>query len=266
MANAALLIDNLAENAAIGASSQALTMPASKLKTPHPSERWRSLSPADWFVADKGAAIAADTIFIGGLTCGANATVRLRLSSIDATGIAGDILDTGMVANLASPAFDLEYEAFLWLLSAPAAWRYTRFDIADPDGTYVEAGCLVEGVREAFTYNFAPGDTVQHVDRSRVSPTASGLTLTWDDNSFRRLGLSFNAVTTAQRYGVVERLDRVKGRKRNVLLITDPASENLPRDSIFGLVTDQTPVAFSNAFAVDGKPLFGKQLRIDERI
>lgn len=266
MANAALVIDNLAESAMIGASSQELTMPVSLLRTPTPSQRWRSLSPADWFVADKGAAIAADTVLLSGLTCGVNALVRLRLSSIDATGVAGDILDTGPIASGASPAFDIEYRAFLWLLSAPAAWRYTRFDIADPDADYVEAGCLVEGVREAFTYNFAPGDTIQHVDRSRVSPTASGITMTWDDNSFRRLGLSFNAVTSAQRYGLIERLDRVKGRKRNVLLITDPDSENLPRDSILGLVTEQTPVAFSNAFAVDGRPLFGKQLRIDERI
>ncbi|MBR0855495.1 hypothetical protein [Bradyrhizobium liaoningense] len=150
--------------------------------------------------------------------------------------------------------------------SLPASWRYTRFDIADPDAAYVEAGGLVEGAREAFTYNFAPGDTIQHVDRSRVAPTSSGLTLIWDDNIFRRVSLSFNAVTTDQRKGMIERLDRIKGRKRNVLLMTDPDSDNLPRDSIYGLVTDQTPIAFSNAFAVDGKPLFGKQLRIDERI
>lgn len=266
MANASIVLDNVAENATIAASSQVLTMPVSNLKTPHPSRRWRSLSSADWFVADKGAAIAADTVLISGLTCGANAEVRLRLSSIDATGVAGDVLDTGLIASGTGPAFDRDYGAFLWLLSAPAAWRYSRFDISDPDATYVEAGCLVEGLRETFTYNFAPGDTLQHVDRSRVSTTSSGITLTWDDNSFRRLGLTFNAVTSTERYGMIERLDRVKGRKRNVLLITDPDSENLPRDSIYGLVTDQTPVAFSNAFAVDGKPLFGKQLRIDERL
>jgi hypothetical protein len=36
----------------------------------------------------------------------------------------------------------------------------------------------------------------------------------------------------------------VCGRRRNVLLMTDTASTNLPRDSIFGLVTDITPVTF----------------------
>ncbi|MFT4117456.1 hypothetical protein [Bradyrhizobium sp.] len=265
MANACLLIDNVAENSVISASSQALTMPASNLKTPHPSQRWRSLDPVGWFISDKGPGLPVDTVLICGLTCSANASVRLRLSSIDASGVAGDVLDSGAIGSGAA-SFDAEYGEFLWLLPAPLVWRYTRFDISDTDADYVEAGCLVEGVRESFKYNFAGGDTIQHVDRSRVSPTSSGMTLTWDDNTFRRANLSFNAVTTDQRYGLIERLDRVKGRKRNVLLITDPESDNLARDSIYGLVTDQTAIAFSNAFAVDGKPLFGKQLRIDERI
>ncbi|MBR0855494.1 hypothetical protein [Bradyrhizobium liaoningense] len=118
MANAALLIDNLAETAVIAASSQALTMPASNLKTAHPSQRWRSLNPADWFVSDKGAALAGDTVLVCGLTCGGNAQVRLRLSSIDASGAAGDVLDTGTITTGMVPAFDVGYGAFLWLLAA----------------------------------------------------------------------------------------------------------------------------------------------------
>jgi hypothetical protein len=79
--------------------------------------------------------------------------------------------------------------------------------------------------------------------------------------SFRRVALSLDWVSARQRRGVIQRLDRVKGRKRNVLLITDPDSDNLPRDSVYGLVTDQTPVSFGPVFDI-----FGKQLRIDERI
>lgn len=265
MANAAIVIDNNADNGTVGASSQALTMPASNLRTPHPSERWRSLSNTDWFVLDKGSAIAADTVMVCGLTCGPNATVRLRLSSIDATGVVGDVADSGVLAN-GGANFDVLYGCFVYQLPSPMPSRYLRFDIADPDAGFVEAGCVLDGLAESFAYNFAPGDSVQHVDRSRISPTSSGMTLVWDDNTFRRLSLSFNSITWAQRYGVIERLDRVKGRKRNVLLLTDPASTNLPRDSIYGLVTDQTPITFAQAYGSDGKPLFGKQLRIDERI
>jgi hypothetical protein len=260
MANCSILIDNLADDGTVAASSQELTMPASNLKTPHPSIRWRSRSSADWFVLDKGSVRVADIVMVGGLTCGPNATVRLRLSSIDAAGVAADILDTGPIAN-GDRHFDIEYGSFVWQLAAPDAWRYQRFDISDPDADFVQAGSVVDGLSDTFQYNFAPGGSIQHVDRSRVAGTSSGITLTWDDNTFRRIDLSFDWVTAAQRYGVIERLDRVKGRKRNVLLITDPESDNLPRDSIYGLVTEQTPINFGPVFDI-----FGKQLRIDERI
>jgi hypothetical protein len=260
MANAALVIDNNAQNGIVSASSQVLTLPASNLKTPHPSERWRSLTAADWIMLDKGASVSSDTVALFGLTCGANATARLRLSSIDASGAAGDILDTGVLA-VGAASFSVDYASFVYRLPAPAAWRYTRIDLADPDAAYVEAGCLLDGLSESFAYNFVPGGSIQVVDRSRVAPTSSGMTLTWDDNQFRRVDLTFQWVSETQRYGLIERLDRVCGRRRNVLLMTDTASTDLPRDSIFGLVTDITPVTFGVIF-----DLFGKQLRIDERI
>jgi hypothetical protein len=260
MANAALVISNNADAATVGASSQVLTLPASNLKTPHPSERWRSLNSADWIVLDKGAAIMGDTVALFGLTCGVNATIRLRLSTIDGSGGAGDVLDTGALST-GDPSFDVDYASFVHRLATPAAWRYARFDIDDPDADFVEAGCILDGLSESFAYNFAAGGSIQEVDRSRVTATSSGMTLTWDDNGFRRVDLSFQWVTEAQRYGLIRRLDRVCGRRRNVLLMTDTDSADLPRDSIYGLVTDITPVTFGVIF-----DLFGKQLRIDERI
>jgi hypothetical protein len=260
MGSAAIVIDNNVDNATVGASSQALTMPVSNLQTPHPSERWRSLTNSDFFVVNKGAALTGDTVMICGLTCGPNATVRARLSSIDATGAAGDVLDTGLLAS-GDSRFDVEYGMFVCRLPQPAASQYLRFDISDPDATFVEAGCALDGLAEDFDINFSPGGTFQYVDLSRVSKVASGMTLTWDDVTFRRIDLSFDWVTASQRYGVVERLDRVKGTKRNILLLTNPASDHLPRDTIYGLVTDQTTIPFSAILE-----FFSKELRIDERI
>jgi hypothetical protein len=64
-----------------------------------------------------------------------------------------------------------------------------------PTPTYVEAGCLLDGLSESFAYNFVPGGSIQVVDRSRVAPTSSGMTLTWDDNQFRRVDLTFQWVS-----------------------------------------------------------------------
>ena len=257
MANAALVLDNNAEGGRVTASTQALTTPASNLLTPHPSQRWRSLSGAASLVIDKGTASAGDAVGLFGLTGSSAMTARLRLSSIDATGAAGDVTDTGALAS-DGVNFDV--------LPAPASYRYLRFALNDAGASFVEAGCILDGLKETFTYNFVPGATVQWVDRSRIAGTSSGKTLSWQDNKFRRANLSFESVTTAQRDGLIERLDRDKGKTKNVLLILDIASSKLARDAIYGLVSDPAPIAFGRALDVAGNPLFAKQLRIDERI
>lgn len=241
-------------------------MPASNLLTPHTTDRWRSLNNSDYFVLNKGASILSDTFMAGRLTCGPNSTARLRLSSADSSGAAGDVLDTGPIAANVSRYFDAGYEgaynAFVYRLPSPAAWHYARFELTDPDAAYVEAGFAVDGLSEVFDYNFAKsGSSIQEVDRSRVTPTSAGLTLTWQDNSFRRLDLNFDWVSERQRNGMIARLERVKGRHSNVLLLTNTDETNLPRAAIFGLVTDQTPVSFGAA-----QKIYGKQLRIDERL
>lgn len=260
MANAALLTDNHALAGGVSASSQALAMPASNLLTPHPSERWRSLMPEAFFVLDKGSLRTADTVMVKGLTIGPNATIRLRLSSVDGDGAAGDVFDSGSIVS-GSVNLDCEYFAAVWLLPTPAIWRYTRVDIVDPDADAVEAGCIVDGLREAFAHNFAPGGSVQFVDRSRVATSAAGLSLVWPDNWYRKIDFNFEWVVTEQRYGLIERMDRINGRRLNVLLIADTASSNLARDSFYGLVTDLTPITFAQAVEI-----YGKQLRIDERL
>lgn len=256
----ALVIENLATDGSITASSQELTMPASQVLTAQPSERWRSLSNSAYLILDKGALSSADTIMLGGLTCGENATVRLRLSTVDSTGAAGDIYDSGTIAD-GDPTFDVDYRTFLTLLDAPASYRYVRFDIADPDADYVEAGSILDGLSEMLNFNFVPGGTIQWNPRDRVEKTASGKTLIWPDNKFRSVALSFDFVEEAQRYGLFETLDRDKGVSTNILLMTDVDSTNLPRDSIFGLMTEVTPNGFTPIFGV-----FSKPLKIEERI
>lgn len=256
----ALVVDNLALNGFVSASSQVLTMPASELLTPHTTNRWRSLTNSDYLLVNKGSSILADTFMAGQLTCGPRSTARLRLSTSDSSGAAGDVLDTGPIAN-GTQHFDVGYTGFVYRLPAPAAYQYVRFELFDPDAPFVEAGFAVDGLSEVFDYNFAPGSSIQDVDRSRVTPTSAGLTLTWPDNTFRRLDLHFDWVSQRQRNGMIARLDRVKGRHSSVLLLTNTSDSNLPRAAIYGLVTDQTPVTFGAATNI-----YGKQLRIDERL
>jgi hypothetical protein len=261
MGNAALLTKNLLDvPATVTASSQESFMAANTLQTPHVSERWRSVGNSAFFVADKQNTGVADTVMIRGLTAGVNSTVRLRLSSSDSSGAAGDVLDTGDVTT-GNANFDLGYGAFIYVLDAAQAWRYLRFDIFDPDGTYVEAGAICAGVRTQFTYNFSAGASVGWVDRSKTTETAGGQTQVWVDNTYRTISLNFNTVSEAQRYGLIEEVDRVNGQHSNVLFILDSTSTNLARDSIWGLVKDLTPVTQPQVIR-----LFGKTISINERL
>lgn len=261
MGNAAIVLDNFADDSTLAASSQALAMPASNLLTPHPSERWRSLTSPAYFVMDQGSVLAGDTVMICGLTAGANATAQLRLSSVDPTGAAGDIYDSGVV-SAGSATFDVDYGAFIALLNAPASWRYVRFDLDDPDQTYVEAGLIFAGLRTVFDFNFSPAASAQYVDRSRIAVTAAGQTQVWPDNTFRRLDLPLEWVSAAQRFGVIEQLDRSTGMRKNLVLILDVASSFLARDCLLGTITDITPVTYVTTLA----DIFGKQLKFDERL
>jgi hypothetical protein len=145
-------------------------------------------------VLDKGARSPADTVGLFGLTCGDNATgpaaavVDRRHRASPATS------STPARSPVGAASFSVDYASFVYRLPAPASWRYTRIDLADPDAGFVEAGCLLDGLSESFTYNFVPGGSIQVVDRSRVAPTSSGMTLTWDDNQFRRVDLTFQWV------------------------------------------------------------------------
>jgi hypothetical protein len=261
MANAAIAGGNLV--AAVSATSQELLMAASNLLTPHAEERWRSKSGADAFVCDLGSPKALDTVAVRGVTAGAAATVRVRVSSSDASGLAGDLYDSS-----AGPAasFDADYDAIVALLAEPVTGRYVRVDIADPGAAYVEAGVAFVALRWAFTTNFSYGWQVQWVDRSTTQESRGGQTLTWRDNRYRKLQLDFKFVTAAERYGVVERIDRDNGLCDSVLVIIDTASANLARDSILGVSIDVTPVVQPDpVFDGDG-PLFSKSYQIKERL
>ena len=255
MASAAVGYLNLADAGTVTAvSSQATTMPATNVQNVHVQRRWRSLVNSANFVIDLGASKSVDTVGVFGMTMSASGTIRIRLSTSDATGAAGDAYDSGVVAVVSS------YNAHVSLVTAPVTARYFRADLSDAAATYVEAGRVFIGVRTPLTYNFAYGWQKGFVDRSIKSKTRGGQTQVWLDNHYRILDVTFSTVTRAQRNAVVEDIDRINGQSTDVLFIIDPASSVPARDSIWGLITDATPVVQSY-FGV-----FSKQYKIEERL
>ncbi len=82
---------------------------------------------------------------------------------------------------------------------------------------------------------------------------------------YRVVNLSFEYVTERQRLGFVEEIDRVNGTHEDVLLITRSDSDNLGRDTIWGLISDLDPITQPLAWINDA-PAYGKTYRITERL
>lgn len=262
MANAAIANINLADAGTVSASSQISSLPASNLLQSDVETRWRSNTNSDFFVSDLLSRVSLDSIFVPGLTGGSNTTVRARVSSVDSSGLAGDLYDSN---SDATANFDANYDAFAAMLSAPVSGRYVRIDISDPDAAFVEAGRIIVCLRTSFTYNYGYGWQIQWEDRSTSAESRGGQDLTWIDSKRRHVTVEFKWVTTTQRYSVVEVIDRDNGVHKDVLLILDTASANLARDCIFGLIESQTPIVQPDpVFASDG-PLYSKQYVVKER-
>lgn len=263
MGNAAISGINIAASGTISASSQELSLPASSLLAAGGETRWRSKTNNDFCVT--GLLSSFDTILITGVTAGVNATIRVRVSSADISGAAGDLYDVTVTQSDAvvagAPRFDANYDAVACLIGSVVS-GYVRFDTFDPDASFVEAECLNVRRCTQFTYNYGYGWQIQYEDRSTSQESRAGSDLIWLDNKRRHVTVDFKWIATTQRYGVVEEIDRDNGLHATVLLILDTASTNLARDSIVGLIKDQTPIVQPDpVFAEDG-PLFAKQYLI----
>ncbi|MGE0290343.1 MAG: hypothetical protein AB7I42_24835 [Bradyrhizobium sp.] len=248
---AAVLHDNLADDAAVLAGTQVVTTPATMVQNEHVARKWRSRLSSDYLLFDFGASTAIDTVAAIGLTA---TTCRVRLSTADSSGAAGDAWDTGVVA------VDQGYLQVIALGEATASGRYLRIDLVNAAGDYVECGRVAAGVRSTFTYNFAFGWGRAWVDPSLRTKTRGGQTQISREENYRTLELPFEIVSTDDRHGFVETMDRVNGLSTDVLFVTDDGSANLARDSVWGLVADVSPVTqpFFDTFA--------KTYRIEERL
>jgi len=247
MARAAILYRNLADEGAVTASSWIAAAPPATLQDPHTTRRWKgrngdaesiTLSFSSAQLIDTVALIKCDGVFAGDQrTLSAAATRRVRIASADPTGVAGDLYDSGTAAGRIDPA----YAALIELLDAPVSAIAVRIDLAESGAEALLAGRLVVGRREAFAFNFAFGWSFGFADLSRLKKSAGGQTFIDRDDRYRLLNVSFEWVNSAQRFGVVQEADRLNGISQDVLFVTNPKSDNLGRDSVWGLMQDLSP-------------------------
>lgn len=251
MATAAIGYINLADAGTLAASSATLLAPISNVQQPDVGRVWQGAAGgADHFVCDLGSAQSINAIALMGL---AAATIRVRISATDSSGQAGELYDSGSIA------VDQSYLQHLTYLTNAMNGRYIRVDLAN-GSTDVEAGRLFVGAITSFGINFSWGWQRASVDRSIRVETDGGQTVTRRRTAPRTLDLTFDFLSESEANGFVESIDLTNGLDDDVLFVLDTASTNLPRDFLWGLLTEMTPV--SNTF-VD---IYSKQFKIKQRL
>lgn len=258
---AKILYDNLADATATtitASTALTLTPVQQRLQNPHVGRKWRSTGNAEYIIADLGSSQSIDTVALLGVS-GSDPTTRIRLSTADASGAAGDAHDSGA----ATGRIDSGYGDLIYLLPAAASGRYVRIDVSEGGVDYIEVGRLVIGLLTELTLNYALGWSRQWVDRSRKTEGRGGQTFFDEEDSYRVLDVTFDALTEAERTGLVETIDRVNGEHRDILFVADPSSSNLGRDSIWGLLDGIQPVLQPT---LTTPARYSKSYRIRERL
>jgi hypothetical protein len=253
----AFAYQNHADDGTITASTHVGTLTPSQLQTVHVAELWRGASNSEWILADLGGLFWLDTIALFGCNLTAEGTARFRVSSVDVTGAAGDLYDSGVISDLADP----EYGNVVRLLPAQVRGRFVRLDLADTSVAALQAGRLFVGPRAELTYGASPGLERGHTDLSTVDLSKGGQSYVDRRTSLRTMTIPLNAIVEQDRWGIIEQIERVVGRKDDLLAILNTASTTLSRDVLWGRQSDDTPTVQPHSVGV-----FSKTLKLSQRL
>jgi hypothetical protein len=221
--------DRVQAAAALTATSERADSPASWLRTDDLTQTWRAAAgvTSTTITVDFGRAEPIGWVAFGNAGF-ASPTLRFRLSLTDPTGAAGDAYDSG---SLAFGALDQAYRKAIHLLPGEASGRHLRVDVADatPEAGRLWAGRLWRPAR-----NYAYPLEVVAADLSERRQADGGQV--WVNRRSVRRGfrMTLPAVSKAEWETHLERLQRLTGATRDVLLCRDPDAPNLPRECVIG--------------------------------
>ena len=264
MSNLTASWTNLALLATLTSSSEATTMLEKKLQHEDTKRNWLTgAATSATIYVDLCIVKSFDTVALFNTNLLADGTYRIRASVADPT-CATNVYDSTTIAGGVDP----NYKDLIVPIATPVTTaRYLRIDLAQATVvTYIEAGFLFIGLRTQFAYNYAYGAQCTRVDPSIQKKTKGGQTKIMRRTQFRRWDLPVNFITEAQRWSIVESIDVLNGLSLPVLFVLDPASTNLGRDSIFGLIQESSPVVTIEGFDSAGGIMVSKSYRVEQRL
>jgi XRCC1 domain-containing protein len=220
------------------ASSADPVYPALNTMSAQPSEVWRTgagVNSAN-ITFDMGASRTITAVYVGAANLTTTATMRVRLSTSDATGAAGDAFDTtALTMGINTTA------RRIFKLVGPGTGRYLRFDFADTALTQLEIGKISAwGSSWQPTYNFELGARLLHKDFSIVRDNLGGQQRSRAGSIRPGVLFTLPAFSAADKDAKVLPLLRTAGLASPICVCLDPAATDIGAVTFCGLI-EETP-------------------------
>jgi hypothetical protein len=217
-------------------TNQVATLQVTNLQTADVRELWRAAANTVAIRADFG-----DQLLFGGTAlvrsnAVAGDTVRVGLSTSDATGLERDAYDSGIIPAGVDPAYGM----LVHFPAVPVVGRHLRIDLTQTSPP--EAGRWFAGPvwfpSQAFSYGWRP----LWRDSSRRSESLGQAI--YIHRKIRQRGFSFrlNGITELEADDELHELNRLNGTSRDILVCRNLQASNLSKNTLWGLC-DTTPSA-----------------------
>jgi len=248
---------NRFDDAIIEAGSRTPNLPPQNLRDPHMPVKWFSETgvTSTHILADIGSSQPIGAVCVLGTNLTSAATLRVRGSISDNTGIAGEVYDSGTLSNV----IDDDYPNFYHVFNDVSA-RYWRINITDDTLLNLRAGRVFIGPTWVPTKAMQFGWGMTWADASRRTKSRGGQSYIDVGYRFRVMDFTLSFMDQSEMYTNAFELARRNGLNQDILVVPDDQNTLLHEISIFGLVTSSFPITHSN-FNV-----YQQKYRVEERI
>lgn len=223
---------NHADVAAIGTSATPLlTLPASNLKDDDIRMLWRSTSTSgDSLIVDLGSAVEIGAVSLINTNLRSTDTVQIKVSNSDPTGQTGEIYNSGVNASSVDPF----YAKLVHFIEPAVIGRYVRISMITASAP--QAGRLVICPIWIPSRNWTYGLEKLARDFSIRTRSESGNEYVDIRDRQRGVRLTVRGLTEVELNTEVDVMHLIRGVGRDILLCLNKDSDNLGRDTFWGLL------------------------------
>jgi hypothetical protein len=207
--------------------------PAANLATNQPGEVMRTSvgTTTASILIDLGTQVAMQAFFLGNTNLTSAGTWRIRLSTADATGVAGNALDTTTV----NAGVSTTWKRALFVASSSVTGRYLLVNLTDATLPYLEAGILRALVtwNPARGYRFGSRQVLNDYSKVKKGPNGQQWPLLGPVQRGVQFSMPVISLTEYTTFG--EPFERWAGVSRDILVCLDNTAADLGSVTYFGL-------------------------------